>query len=50
MGASCTAAAEEAAGEGGEGQVGESLLVGYCKDFGFNWKGSFLPHKTRIRV
>lgn len=26
---------------GGEGQVRESLVVGYCKDFGFNQKGSF---------
>ena len=26
---------------GGEGQVRESLVVGYCKDFGFNRKGSF---------
>lgn len=35
---------------GGRRQSGKSLVLGYCKGFGFNWKGSFLPGKTRIRI
>lgn len=30
-----------------EGQVRGSFVVGYCKDFGFIWKGRFLSVKTQ---
>lgn len=34
---------------GAEGQIRASFIVGCSKGFGFNWKGSFLSDKNRIR-